>query len=324
MLEIAAELSCNHLGSLSRALAIVDAAAAAGADLFKVQVWEPDTMCVDKGYTLKSGPWEGRALFDLYREAWTPWEWLPDLFAYCRKVGMEPFGAAFDNASVDYLESLGVKRHKVASFELVDLPLIRYMVSKGKPMLLSTGMAETVDVWRAAAVDWRAGVTTLLCASAYPADPRGMLRAGWISPDGDLPPWGDPWGLSDHSQGIGVAVAAAALGACYIEKHLTLSRADGGPDAGFSMEPHEFKAMVDACRQAQAAVQPRTGTPKGEDRTLRRSLWVVKDTPAGQPLVLNDNVRTARPALGLPCDTRLTAAARNLTAGQPLQAGDME
>lgn len=317
MLEICAELSCNHLGSRERALQIVDAAAAAGADLFKVQVWEPGTMCVDKTYTLDSGPWAGRRLVELYEEAWTPWEWLPEIFARCRELGMEPFGAAFDRASVDYLELLGVKRHKVASFELVDLPLIRYMASKGKPMILSTGMASPGDVYAGliAAGDLNR-VTLLACVSSYPSDPR----------DADLSDMGSrgvAWGLSDHSMGIGVAVAAAALGACYIEKHLTMRRSDGGLDSGFSMEPAEFKSMVDACRQARAAVQSNSPS-KGENRALRRSLWVVRDTPAGAPLVLGKNVRTARPALGMPCDTELTAAARPLTAGQPLLAGDMQ
>jgi pseudaminic acid synthase len=146
MIEIVAEMSANHLGDLDRAHQLVDAAARSGADLFKVQVWQPDTMCIDPGYMLTTGPWSGRSLMSLYREAWTPWEWLPELFAHARERGLEPFGAAFDPASVDYLESLGVKRHKVASFELTDLPLIRYMASKGKPMILSTGMATFVEV----------------------------------------------------------------------------------------------------------------------------------------------------------------------------------
>lgn len=313
-LEIVAELSCNHLGSLGRALRIVDAAAEAGADLFKVQVWEPDTMCVDSGIVLDHGPWKGLSLVDLYREAWTPWEWLPTIFERARSLGMEPFGAAFDNASVDYLESLGVKRHKVASFELTDIPLIRYMAGKRKPLIISSGMAQPGDIPRALNVAPWAGVTVLECVSAYPADPAGMLGRSKF----------DPWGLSDHSLGIGVAVAAAALGASMIEKHLTLSRADGGPDAGFSMEPHEFKAMVEACRQAHAAVQPREGPPKGEDTGLRRSLWVVADTPKGERLILGQNVRTARPALGQPPYTNIEGAhaARSLLAGAPLKEGD--
>lgn len=316
-LEIAAELSCNHLGSLSRALAIVDAAADAGANLFKVQVWQRDTMCVDKDFMLDSGPWKGRKLFNLYEEAWTPWDWLPDIWERCRLRGLEPFGAAFDAASVDYLDALGVKRHKVASFELVDLPLIRYMASKRKPMILSTGMADEDEVQRAFWLAREGGdeVTVLNCVSAYPADPASFDLRGMRGI------FGGPFGLSDHSKGIGVAVAAAALGASYIEKHLTLRRADGGPDAGFSMEQAEFAAMVTACRQAHAAVQRRTG-PTVEDRSLRRSLWVVKPTQAGQPWVLGDNVRTARPARGLPCATDLTrkVAAFDVPAGSALAA----
>jgi sialic acid synthase SpsE len=330
-LEIVAELSCNHLGSLDRAKQIVHAAADAGADLFKVQVWSPDTMCVSDSYVLPSGPWAGRNLRELYREAWTPWEWLPELFALARDLGMEPFGAAFDRASVDYLESLGVKRHKVASFELVDLPLIRYMASYGKPMILSTGMATWDEVFDAYGAALRYNlpgfsVTHLKCTSAYPADAtHANLRT--YGP-------GTRWGLSDHTMGIGVACAAAALGAVMIEKHLTLSRADGGPDAGFSMEPHEFKQVVVECRRAAAAVGTvQYGPSPGESTALRRSLWVVKDTVAGQPLVLHDNVETARPALGLPCDTVLVQpciegynprrASRDLKAGQPLTAADM-
>jgi N-acetylneuraminate synthase len=309
MLEICAELSCNHLGSFDRAMQIAEAAAASGADLFKVQVWEPGTMCVDKAYTLTSGPWAGRRLVELYEEAWTPWEWLPPLFARCRELGMEPFGAAFDRASVDYLDDLGAKRHKVASFELTDLPLIEYMASKGKPMLMSTGMAnieERFEAWN------RARTATLLrCVSAYPSRPEDVALSPWP---------GAKWGLSDHSLGIGVAAAAAALAACYVEKHLTLRRSDGGLDSAFSLEPAEFRLMVDTCRQAHAAVQPRSGPPKGEDRSLRRSLWVVKDTPKGAPLTLGDNIRTARPALGMPPSTPLegTVAPKDLKAGSPL------
>jgi N-acetylneuraminate synthase len=229
---------------------------------------------------------------------------------------MEPFGAAFDNASVDYLEDLGVKRHKVASFELTDLPLIRYMASKGKPMLISTGMASRIEVQSATAAAMDVGFIPLACVSAYPAKPEDVVLRYWSN----LYPM---WGLSDHSTGIGVSVAAATLGATYIEKHLTLSRSDGGPDAGFSMEPAEFKLLTESCRQARAASQQNHHRPKpeGENPELRRSLWVVKDTPAGAPLILGDNVRTARPALGLPCWVRLDTAVapRDLKAGTPLK-----
>lgn len=318
MLEICAELSANHNGSLARALQIVDAGADAGANLFKVQVWEPGTMCFDRNIVIDRGPWAGRKMFDLYEEAWTQWKWMPTIFQRCRERGMEPFGAAFDAASVDYLEALGVKRHKVASFELVDLNLIRYMASKDKPVLLSTGMAARHEVQAACAA--AVAYIPLACVSAYPSRPEDVVLRYWA----DMFPM---WGLSDHSLGCGVAAAAAALGATYIEKHLTLSRSDGGLDSGFSMEPAEFKTMVETCRQAQAATQPNKHRPKpeGENDTMRRSLWVVKDTPVGAKLVLGDNVRTARPALGMPCHMPLEGkrAFKDLAVGTPLTLGDI-
>lgn len=289
-LKIVAELSANHLGSKSRALDIVHAAADAGATHFKVQVWKQGTMCLDPAYEVPGGPWAGRKLQRLYAEAYTPWEWVPDIFAECRNLGMEPFGSAFDRESVDYLESLGVKRHKVASFELTDLPLIRYMVSKGKPIILSTGMASVDDVERAfwQAAEWNQEVTVLRCVSAYPAEPAGALS----KPRGIFL---GPWGLSDHTEGVGVSVAAVALGATMVEKHLTLSRADGGLDAGFSLEPDEFKALVTECKRAHAAIQP--AKPQKEHTELRRSLWWAQDIKEGETIT-QAHLVTARPALG--------------------------
>ena len=316
-LELCAEISANHLGSLDRALAIVDAAADAGADLLKVQTWTPGTMCVSKDYALGHGPWAGRKLFDLYEEAFTPWEWHAPIFERARARGMEPFGAAFDMGAVDFLCSLGVNRLKVASFELVDLPLIRYMASKGKPVILSTGMATTQEVYaaiQAAAVDAPL-ITILTCTSAYPASPHDAnLARGPAMRE-------DQWGLSDHTMGIGVACAAAAMGAKMIEKHLTLSRADGGPDAGFSMEPHEFKQMVVECRRAAVAVGTvKYGPGPNESTELRRSMWVTKDAEPGELLCLGLNVATARPALGMsPALYRPNMrAAHAIKAGQPL------
>lgn len=313
---IVAEMSANHLGSLKRAHRIVDAAANAGADAIKLQTWTPDTMCIDTNFVLPHGPWAGRRLVDLYREAYTPWEWHAELFDHARQRGLEPFSAAFDCHAVDFLESLGVKRHKVASFELTDLPLIRYMASKGKPMILSTGMA-TLDEVVAAVSEVQchsfSAPTILRCTSAYPAQPE----------DAHLASISGPWGLSDHTMGIGVACAAAALGATMIEKHLTLSRADGGPDAGFSMEPAEFAQMVFECRRAAAAVgEVRYGPGPNESTALRRSLWVSQPVEAGEPLVLGVNVVTARPAHGLPPGTDLTGkrAAQRLDRGTPLTA----
>lgn len=313
---IVAEMSANHLGSYRRAMELVDAAAAAGADAIKLQTWSRGTMCVSN-YELTHGPWAGRSLRDLYEEAFTPWEWHRPIFERARRLGMIPFSAAFDLASVDFLEALGVDRHKVASFELTDIPLIRHMASKRKPMILSTGMATLAEIGTAVAECHQLPLTILRCTSAYPApasDAR-LLRdfAGT---------W--PWGLSDHSQGIGLAVAAVALGATMIEKHLTLARADGGPDAGFSMEPHEFKQLVIECRRAAEATArtdaPIYGPTANESTELRRSLWVVQDIKQGEPLILHENVATARPAHGLAPATDLTGrrAARDLRAGEPL------
>ena len=315
-LELCAELSASHNGSLDRALEIVEAAANAGATHFKLQTWSPGRMCVDRRYTVKRGPWRGRPLAEMYEQAWTPWDWHPVIFDYARVKKLTPFSAAFDRESVDFLEVLGVDRHKVASFEATDLPLIRYMASKGKPILLSTGMASRQEV--AAAVEACNGLAIpLACTSTYPADPAAARIA-------DFADCWAMWGLSDHTLGIGTAVAAATLGACYIEKHLTLDRGDGGLDCGFSMEPKEFKAMADACKQAVAATGVSRGNPK-ESTELRRSLWVIMDTPAGCPLRLYQNVDTARPELGLPPSTDLTGkvAARPLRAGTPLTKDDI-
>lgn len=320
---IVAEMSANHLGSLDRALQIVEAAAWAGADAIKLQTWTSDTMCVDKSYVLPKGTWAGRKLYELYREAWTPWEWHPIIFRRARELGLIPFSAAFDKESVDFLERLGVDRHKVASFELVDIPLIRYMASKGKPMILSTGMATEGEIFRAVAECDDSHVTVLACTSAYPAsaEDANLSRLEHL-----MEVMVVDAGLSDHTPGIGVACAAAALGATMIEKHLTLSRSDGGPDASFSMEPEEFKQMVIECRRAAASIgTPKFGPSPSEDTSLRRSLWVIKDTKAGEPLILGENVATARPALGLPCNTILTNyhAYHDLKAGQPLKDCDL-
>lgn len=287
---VVAELSANHLGSIARARRLVNAAAEAGATHVKLQTWKPELMVGDESYRIRSGPWEGKLLKALYRDAATPWYWHDELFRQARELGLEPFSTAFDKPSVDFLESLGVARHKIASFELVDLGLIAYAASKGKPLILSTGMANDAEMVDARGAARGVDVTTLVCVSAYPAKPDGLLA--------DIP--ASPWGLSDHTLGVGVAAAAVALGATYVEKHLTLSRADGGPDAGFSLEPAEFKAMATACREAYASVRGmRDATAEHPQRALRRSLWFAKDVPEGVPLRAGD-VRSARPADGLP------------------------
>lgn len=319
---IVAEMSANHLGSIQRARDIIDAAADAGADAIKFQTWKPGTMCISD-YVLDSGPWKGRKLRELYEESHTPWGWHAMLFSHARRRNLVPFSAAFDRESVDFLETLDVDRHKVASFELTDLPLIRYMASKGKPMILSTGMATEGEIDAACkAAGERHGfdLTLLKCTSAYPAD---ASHANLHTCDD----WGSSWGISDHSIGIGVACAAAALGATMIEKHLTLSRADGGPDAGFSMEPAEFKQMVVECRRAAAAIgEVKYGPGPSESTALRRSLWVARDISKGETLRLGDNVVTARPALGMHPDTPINGcrARHDLKAGRPLLQSEVQ
>jgi pseudaminic acid synthase len=328
---IVAEMGANHLGSLGRALEIVDAAADAGADAIKVQTWTPGTMCIDREYVIDHGPWKGMSLFALYDQAFLPWAWHRPIFDRARQLGLVPFSAAFDRGAVDFLEELGVDRHKVASFELVDLPLIRYMASKGKPMILSTGMASEDEILDAilACNDGCVNsaneptITILKCTSAYPtelSDANLKTMAEWARGYCLT-------GLSDHTLGHEAAVVATALGASYIEKHLTLARVDGGLDATFSMEPHEFKAMVQAVRRAALTLGTVSYGPHSKEAPgLRRSLWVAQDTLKGDPLVLGVNIVTARPAMGLGCDTDLAGrvAAQYLSAGKSLQAEDVE
>lgn len=321
---IVAEMSANHNGSLNRALEIVEAAADAGADAIKVQTWSSGTMCIDRNHVIERGAWAGRKLVDLYEQAWLPWEWHHTIFRHARLRGLVPFSAAFDRQAVDFLEELRVDRHKVASFELTDLPLIRYMASKGKPMILSTGMASTDEVTDAMLATEECPVTLLKCTSAYPAPAESMnldVLWGWRHA-------GFGSGLSDHTHGHEAAMLATALGATMIEKHLTLSRADGGLDAAFSLEPEEFKDMVQAVKRAAAMMgEARYGPTEGEEVGLRRSLWVAKDTCTGGFLVLGDNLVTARPGLGLPPAVadqgKVLRARRPLFAGQPLRQEDV-
>ncbi len=294
---IVAELSANHLGSLDRALAIVKAAARAGADGFKVQTFTPEQMVGDPGYTLAGGLWDGMNLLDLYREAHTPREWHQPLFEQCRKLGLTPLASPFHRDDVAFLEGLDCPIYKIASFELVDLDLIRTVAATRKPVILSTGMASEAEIGRAVeAADGAESITLLKCTSAYPAPPEeaNLLQMYELQMR-----FGCRVGLSDHTHGIGVATAAAALGAEVIEKHLTLSRVDGGPDAAFSMEPYEFAQMVEECRRAAVAPgQPGYGVSASEGVGLRRSLYFTEDMTAGT-VIQRHHVRSARPALGL-------------------------
>lgn len=304
---VVAELSGNHNQSLDRALAIVDAAAEAGVDAIKLQTYTADTMTLDLAegefrISDPRSPWHGRTLYDLYKEAHTPWEWHAPIFKRAREKGLAAFSTPFDASAVDFLEQLGVPCYKIASFEIVDLPLIREVAATGKPMILSTGMATVAEIDEAVRTAKEAGcpeIVLLKCTSTYPADPaESDLRT--IPHMREL--FGCEVGLSDHTLGIGVAVASVALGAAVIEKHFTLSRADGGVDAAFSLEPQEMKQLVEEARRAwQAIGNVRYGPTEREKASLvfRRSLYVVKDLEPGDVLT-KDNVRAIRPGYGLP------------------------
>lgn len=244
-----AELSANHLGDLGRALAIVEAAAKAGADAVKFQTFTPEQMA-DPGVLIKSGPWVGCEALELYREAHTPREWHPELFACARACNLLAFSSVFHPDDVDFLEAFDCPFYKIASFELTDYELIAYAANTGRSIVMSTGMAKRGEIERAVAAAG-SDVILLKCTSAYPAEPCDANLATMVAM---RDAFGVKVGLSDHTLGIGVAVASSALGAELIEKHLTLSRADGGPDAAFSMEPHEFAQMVVEGRRAAAAV----------------------------------------------------------------------
>jgi len=301
---VVAELSANHGGRFERAVQIIQAAAAAGAEAVKLQTYTPDGLTLDcpgEPFRLRETIWAGRTLYDLYREAQTPWEWQPKLKAAAEACGLQLFSSPFDAEAVDFLERMGVPAYKIASFELVDLPLLRRVARTGKPVILSTGMATLAEIDEAVGTLRGAGcgeMVLLKCTSAYPAAAEQMnLRAiGRLSEA-----FGVPAGLSDHTLRPTLPAVAVALGASMIEKHLTLSRADGGPDCQFSLEPHEFREMVEAVRMAHVALgSGRIGSDPGEEagRALRRSLFVVRDVRAGETLTA-ENVRSIRPGDGL-------------------------
>lgn len=302
---IVAEMSASHHQDFDQAVQIIHAAKEAGADAIKVQTYTPDTITIDcRSEYFQIGPgtiWEGRNLYDLYGEAYTPWEWQPELMEIARDLGLDLFSTPFDPTAVDFLENMRVPAYKIASFELVDLPLIRKVAQTGKPIIMSTGMASLAEIDEAVRTVREAGsgqIALLKCTSAYPASPAEMnLRT--------IPhlaaAFGVPAGLSDHTLGIAVPVAAVALGACIVEKHLTLSRSIPGPDSAFSLEPQEFKDMVQAIRvteQALGEVRYEVTEREAASRVFRRSLFAVKDIQAGE-LFTEENVRSIRPGNGL-------------------------
>lgn len=304
---IIGEMSGNHNQSLDRALMIVEAAAKAGVDALKLQTFTPDTMTlnIESGEFLISDPnslWVGQTVYSLYHKAQTPWEWHKPIFKLARKLGLIVFSSPFDETAVDFLESLDVQCYKIASFENTDIPLIKKVASTGKPLIISTGMAtlaeldETVKTARSAGCK---DLVLLKCTSTYPAAPENS-NLMTIPHMREL--FGCEVGLSDHTMGIGVAVAAVALGATVIEKHFTLDRNDGGVDSSFSLEPHEFSQLVIESNRAWEALGGVTyGPTKAEERgvTRRRSIYVVQDAKKGEILTI-ENLRCIRPGYGLP------------------------
>lgn len=298
------ELSGNHNGSLERALQMVEAAARTGCDAIKIQTYTPDTLTIASDrpdFRIVGGLWDGRTLHDLYGEAYTPYEWHEALFARAKELGVLMFSSPFDETAITLLEALDAPAYKIASFEAVDLGLIAAVARCGKPMIISTGLANLEEIERALQTVRDNGdppVILLHCISAYPAP---MEEANVRTVPDLAERFGVVSGLSDHTMGSAASVAAVSIGACVIEKHFTLARADGGPDSAFSLEPHEFKALVQDCKDAWRALGVVGYDLKGSENgsiVFRRSLYVVEDVDAGQPLS-RDNVRSIRPGYGL-------------------------
>lgn len=301
---VIAELSANHNGSLDRAFQIIDAAKAAGADAVKLQSYRADTITIDHDgpeFRISGGLWDGQRLFDLYAEAAMPWEWHEPLFKHARARGIAIFSSPFDHSAVDLLQSLGAPAFKIASLELCDIPLIERVAATGKPMIMSTGATELGEIAEAVTAARRAGCQELIllqCTSGYPTPPsESNLRT--------IPHLAEMFdaviGLSDHTMGTAVPVAAVALGACVVEKHVTLSRADGGVDSTFSLEPDELARLVADCRtgwEALGKVHYGVASSEAGVRPLRRSLYVVQDIAAGE-VITDQHVRSIRPGLGL-------------------------
>ncbi|MBE5883488.1 MAG: pseudaminic acid synthase [Lachnospiraceae bacterium] len=301
---IIAEMSANHAGSLAYAKEIIHAAKEAGADCIKIQTYTADTITIDcdnSYFHIDNGTWEGENLYSLYQKAYTPWEWQGELKQEAEKVGIDFFSSPFDNTAVDFLEGIGVEFYKIASFELVDIPLIQYVASKGKPIIMSTGMATLAEIDEAVQAARSVGnhqLALLRCASAYPAvtdemNLRTMQNMAEI--------FQVPVGLSDHSMGSVGAVAAVALGASIIEKHFCLSREIENPDSSFSMNPEEFKQMVSDVRQAEKAIGVvRYGVSEQEkgNAAFRRSVFCVEDIKKGE-MITESNARIIRPGQGL-------------------------
>lgn len=321
---IIAEMSGNHNRDINRAFDIIKAAKNAGADAVKLQTYKPDTITMDHDggeFLIESGLWKGRRLYELYAEAMTPWEWHADLFDYAKELNITIFSSPFDHTAVDLLENLNTPAYKIASFEIIDIPLIKYVAQTKKPIIISTGLANEDEIEEAIDAASGSPIALLHCVSAYPTPYKDMnlktiadmaKRFSAIS------------GLSDHTKGIAVPVAATALGASIIEKHMTLSRSDGGVDSDFSLEADEFADMVSACRDAYQAIGTVDYSVKSSEeggRDYRRSLYVVSDIKKGEKLT-KDNIRSIRPGFGLHPkyyeDVLGKEVKENIHKGQPL------
>ena len=329
---IIAEMSANHAGSLERALELIHVAKDAGADCVKIQTYTADTMTIDchnEYFQIEKGTWEGENLYGLYQKAYTPWEWQEQLRDEAAKVGIDFLSTPFDPRSVDFLEDLGVYFYKIASFELVDIPLLEYVAAKNKPIIMSTGMGTLEEIQEAVDAIYSTGnrqLALMKCSSAYPAKPEEMnLRTMQ-----DLKErFGVPVGLSDHSMGAFSAATAVAMGANLIEKHFCISRAVKNPDSSFSMEPQEFREMVEQVREVEKAmgsVQYGVSRQEESNACFRRSLFVVEDIAAGEVLT-PEKIRSIRPAYGLKPkhyqEVLGRTAKRALRRGTPLSFDDI-
>lgn len=320
---VIAEMSANHAGSLENAKEIIHAAKESGADCIKIQTYTADTItmnCHNQYFQIEDGTWEGENLYSLYGKAYTPWEWQAELFETATKAGLDFFSTPFDHTAVDFLEEIGMQFYKIASFELVDIPLIQYVASKGKPIIMSTGMGSLGEIEEAvkAIKEKNCPLALLKCSSAYPAIPNSMnLKT--------IPNMKEvfqvPVGLSDHSMGGVAAVTAVALGANIIEKHFCLSRKIENPDSSFSMEPEEFKNMVRDIRDAERAMGTVCYTvteSELQNRSFRKSIFVSKDIKKGEKLT-TENIRVIRPGYGL--KPKYYEQVLGMTALKDLEAG---
>lgn len=324
---IIAEMSANHAGDINRAIEIIHAAKESGADCIKIQTYTPDTMTIDSKkdyFKIKSGTWEGENLYNLYQKAYTPWEWQKQLKEEAEKVGLDFLSTPFDFTAVDFLEDLGVDFYKIASFELVDIPLIKCVASKGKPIIMSTGMGTLGEIEEAVKAVRQAGnknLCLLKCSSAYPAvsDDMNLVTIKHLEKT-----FGVPAGLSDHSLGSVGAIAAVAMGAKIIEKHFCISREIENPDASFSMEPSEFKKMVEDIRAAEKAIGKvcyDISEREKASQVFRRSIFVVENIKEGE-IFTEKNIRVIRPGYGLSPkyyeDIIGKKASKDIEKGEPL------